>query len=306
MLGVLQGFATIATIIGLGWLLAHLRVLDMNTQAVLSKLSFYVASPALMVTVLGRADVAHVFSRGLIGTAIGVAVAGGIALALSRLVWRHDLGGTVVSMLSSSYVNAGNLGIPIASYVLGDAALVAPTLLLQLLVLQPLALTVLDHATGRKGFSVRRALTRPFVNPLTIASIIGLALSVTHTQLPTLVADPLALVAGMAVPGMLLAYGISLRLGPRFGAGAGSEIGVLSVLKLVVQPLAAYLACRFIFGLDGTALLAVSVLSALPTAQNIFIIASRYERGVVVARDTIFVTTMLCIPVLLVIVALVT
>ena len=306
MLGVLQGFAAIAIIIGLGWLLAHLRVLDMTTQAVLAKLSFYVATPALMVTVLSRADVAQVFSRSLLATALGVAVAGGIALALARLVWRHDLGDTVVTMLSSAYVNAGNLGIPIASYVLGDAAFVAPTLLLQLLLLQPLALTVLDHATGRKGFSVRRALTRPFVNPLTIGSIIGLMLSITHTQLPSLVADPLALVAGMAVPGMLLAYGISLRLGPKFGAGAGSEIGVLSVLKLVVQPLAAYLAGRFAFGLDDTALLAVTTLSALPTAQNIFIIASRYERGTVVARDTIFVTTLLCIPVLLAIVALVT
>lgn len=306
MLGVLQGFATIAIIIGLGWLLAHLRVLDMTTQAVLARLSFYVATPALMVTVLSRADVAQVFSRSLLATALGVAVAGGIALALARLVWRDDLGDTVVTMLSSAYVNAGNLGIPIASYVLGDAAFVAPTLLLQLLLLQPLALTVLDHATGRQGFSVRRALTRPFVNPLTIGSIIGLILSITHTQLPSLVADPLALVAGMAVPGMLLAYGISLRLGPKFGAGAGSEIGVLSVLKLVVQPLAAYLAGRFAFGLDDTALLAVTTLSALPTAQNIFIIASRYERGTVVARDTIFVTTLLCIPVLLAIVALVT
>ena len=31
-------------------------------------------------------------------------------------------------MLCSTYVNAGNLGIPIAAYVLGNAALVAPTL----------------------------------------------------------------------------------------------------------------------------------------------------------------------------------
>ena len=108
----------------------------------------------------------------------------------------------------------------------------------------------------------------------------------------------------MAVPGMLLAYGISLRLGPRFGAGAGGEIGVLTVLKLVVQPMVAYLAGRFLFGLDDTALLAVTVLSALPTAQNIFIIASRYEHGVVVSRDTIFMTTVLCIPAMFAIVAI--
>lgn len=34
-----------------------------------------------------------------------------------------------------------------------------------------------------------------------------------------------------------------------------------------------------------------AVIAALPTAQNIFIYASRYGRGIAVARDVIFVTT---------------
>jgi predicted permease len=37
--------------------------------------------------------------------------------------------------LASSYVNAGNLGVAIAAYVLGDASYVAPVLLCQVLVL---------------------------------------------------------------------------------------------------------------------------------------------------------------------------
>ncbi len=61
---------------------------------------------------------------------------------------------------------------------------------------------------------------------------------------------------------------------------------------MVVQPLAAYVVGRFALGLDAEqALLAVTVLSALPTAQNVFVIASRYERGVLLARDSIFVST---------------
>lgn len=55
---------------------------------------------------------------------------------------------TVIGTLCSMYVNAGNLGLPIATYVLGDAALVAPVLLLQLLLLQPVAMAVLDHSTA--------------------------------------------------------------------------------------------------------------------------------------------------------------
>jgi malonate transporter len=305
--GVLEGFATIGTIIALGFLLAHFKVLEEDSQLLLSRLSFFVASPALMVTVLGNADVANVFSKNLAASAGAVAVTGAIYIALARLLWRKTAGDTVIGTLCSAYVNAGNLGIPIASYVLGDASLVAPILLLQLLVLQPLALAGLDHAASQRGLSIRGTVTSALSNPLTVGSLIGLALSVTHAELPSAIHEPLVLVGGMAVPAMLIAYGISLRLGPLPGTGASiAEIASITALKVVVQPVAAYVLARFALGLDGTALFAVTVLAALPTAQNIFVHANRYGRSVVVARDSIFLTTVLSVPALFVITALLT
>ena len=307
MQGVVEGFATIGVVIGLGVLLAQLGVLDLAAQRMLSRLSFFVASPALMVTVLGRADVARVLSRSLVATASAVLVCAVLYLLAARLVWRKPVADTVIGTLSAVYVNAGNLGLPIAAYVLGDAALVAPTLLMQLLVLQPLALAVLDHAVSGRGFSVARALTRPLTNPLTVGSLVGLALAVTGVELPRAIEDPLVLVGGMAVPSMLLAYGISLRLGPRPGHGTSAlEIGYISVLKLGVQPLTAYVAGRFVLDLEAKALFAVTVLAALPTAQNIFVHATRYRRAEVLARDSIFVTTLLSVPAIATVAALLT
>ena len=98
---------------------------------------------------------------------------------------------------------------------------------------------------------------------------------------------------------MLVAYGISLRLGGGFGAGGGrSEIVVTSTLKLIVQPAVAT-AAAFALGLSGQALLAVAIVSALPTAQNVFTYANRYDRAQILARDTILVTTILCVPIML-------
>lgn len=297
MEGVLEGFATIGAVIALGALLAQLRVLDDGARVVLSRLSFFVASPALMVTVLGHADVAAVLSGNLTASASAVLVSSVAYVSAARLVWHRDLADTVVGTLSSAYVNAGNLGLPIAAYVLGDAALVAPTLLMQLLVLQPLALSFLDHATSDRRFSVARAMARPLTNPLTVGSILGLALALTGATLPGDVRDPLQLVGGMAVPSMLLAYGVSLRVGPRPGHGTSvAEIGLITVLKEVVQPVTAYVVGRFVLDLDPPALLAVTVLAALPTAQNIFVHATRYGRAEVLARDSIFATTVLSVP----------
>ena len=304
MQGVLEGFATIGTIIALGYLLAHIRILGADSQLLLSRLAFFVASPALMVTVLGGTDVTDVLSRSLVASTAGIAVAALLYVAVAALVWRRSLGHTVIGALSAAYVNAGNLGLPIAAYVLGDAAYIAPVLLVQLLVMQPLALALLDSAEDRSRVSLRGILSRPFRNPLTVGSIIGVLLSVTSTELPRPIEDPLVLIGGMAVPAMLLAYGVSLKLGPRPGAGASTvEIGYITFLKLVVQPLTAYLVARFVFDLGDLALLAVTVTAALPTAQNIFIHATRYGQAPILARDAIFVTTLLSVPTLFVIAA---
>jgi malonate transporter and related proteins len=306
MQGVLAGFATIGIIIGLGFLLAQLKVLDATAQGVLTRIAYYVASPALMVTVLGGTDVHRLLSANLIASLASVAVAATIAILLARVLWKRDAGDTVIAAFCSAYVNAGNLGLPIAAYALGDAALIAPMLLAQLLILQPSGLAMLDAITHvpSPGSSRRRLLlirlTRPLRNPLAMGSLVGLTLALTGIKLPLIINAPLTLVGGIAVPSMLLAYGISLRLGPRPGAGEPpSQIGTLVLLKLVVQPIAAYLIGAYAVGLDGRDLLAVTVIAALPTAQNVFTLAMRYDRGVILARDTIFVATLLSVPVIL-------
>lgn len=269
----------------------------------LAEIAFQVGSPALLITVLADADLRELFSRNLIATIAGVVVPVAVFVAAARMIWRLPLSETVIGSLSSAYVNAGDLGLPIAAYVLGDAALVAPTLLLQLLILQPLALVVLDHDRAGGVFHWPAIATRPLTNPLTIGALIGVLLSATGTVLPRQLHDPLALIGGLAVPAMLLGYGIALRLGPRFGGGAPAHVALASTLKMVVQPAVAYAAARWGLGMTGHALLAVTVTSALPTAQNIFTHATRYGRGEALARDTILVTTLGSVPVIALITA---
>jgi malonate transporter and related proteins len=311
--GVLAGFATIGVLIGLGFLLASLKILDATAQRVLTRIAFYVASPALMVTVLGGTDIHRLLSANLIASLGSVLVAASIAVLLARLLWKRSGGDTVIAAFCSAYVNAGNLGLPIAAYALGDAALVAPMLLAQLLVLQPSGLAILDGITHvpSPGMSRTRLLlirlSRPFRNPLAVGSLVGLVLSLTGITLPVAINAPLTLVGGMTVPSMLLAYGISLRLGPGLGAGEPlGQVAALVSLKLLVQPITAYLIAAYGMGLVGNDLLAVTVIAALPTAQNVFTFAMRYDRGVILARDTIFVATLLSVPVILAITWLLT
>jgi malonate transporter and related proteins len=304
--GVLAGFAIIGIIIGLGFLLAQLKILDATAQGVLTGVAFYVASPALMITVLGGTDVHRLLSANLIASLGSVVVAATLAVLLARLLWKREAGDSVIAAFCSAYVNAGNLGLPIAAYALGDAALIAPMLLAQLLILQPSGLTVLDAITQAPAAGTSRGrlllirLSRPFRNPLAVGSLLGLVLALTGIKLPVIINAPLTLIGGMAVPSMLLAYGISLRLGPRPGAGEPPiQVATMVSIKLILQPIAAYLIGAYAVGLAGHDLLAVTVIAALPTAQNVFTFAMGYDRGVILARDTIFAATLLSVPVIL-------
>src|SRR5699024_10492098 len=135
MSGVLNGFAILAIVIGVGMLLVHFLVLGGNAQEILAKLTFYVASPALMITVMGSSDDHTLFSTNLIASVTGVTVSAVGHILLARLVWRRSGTEVVIGTFASSYVNAGNLGLPIAAYVLGDGSVIAPMLMVQLLLL---------------------------------------------------------------------------------------------------------------------------------------------------------------------------
>ncbi|TQL51617.1 AEC family transporter [Ornithinicoccus hortensis] len=297
---VVQGFGLIGVVVAVGWLVAHLGLFGETEQRILAQLTFRIGSPALLFIVVSRAETAVLFSGYLAATISGVVLTSATYILVARLVWKRDpthlfMGGMVVS-----YVNANNLGLPIAAYVLGDASLAAPILLFQLLVLQPFWLAGLDVSGGGRA-SVLRMLGRPFTNPLTVASLLGLGVGLADIRLPGFVIDPIELISGIAIPSMLLAFGISLRLSPRPGAGGTApELAFVVLSKLGLMPLFTALVGHFVLGLGHAELTAATVIAALPTAQNVFILAVAYGRAVRIARDGVFLTTVLAMPAMLV------
>jgi malonate transporter len=142
-------------------------------------------------------------------------------------------------------------------------------------------------------------------NPLIIAVVIGVLLAVFGVHLPTAVLAPFVLVGGAAVPVVLLTFGMSIN-GQRILEPGSNRRDVIfaSALKIVAMPVIAWALGFFVFGITGAALFDVVVLAALPTAQNIFNYAQRYNSGVALARDVVLITTIGAIPVLVIAAAL--
>ncbi|MGB2947938.1 MAG: AEC family transporter [Rhodococcus sp. (in: high G+C Gram-positive bacteria)] len=299
MTGVLEGFTVIFVVIALGYLLARFEVLGEHGQFVLSRLVFFVATPALLFVTLGTSDLSVILSPILVITGTTALMVGAIHFLIAKLLLDRAVPEATIGGLAASYVNAANLGIPIAVYVLGDATFVAPLLLFQIVIYSPIALTILDLSTRGKKASIRNIVVTPFTNPIVLAGAAGLALSISGLTLPDALMQPFELVGGAAVPGALLAFGLSLY-GTRVlqrGVSPRRDVALASTLKMMLQPLLGF-SMALAMGLEGQQLFAITVISALPTAQNVFVFASRYNRGVVLARDTAFVTTLVSVPVI--------
>ncbi|MEJ3654703.1 AEC family transporter [Actinomycetes bacterium KLBMP 9759] len=300
MNGITAGFIVIGSVIGVGYLVGTSGVLGPTATHVLSRAAFFIATPALLFSTLARADIAAVFSANLLVTAVTSILVCLLYVPVGMLL-RRPAGETAVGAMASGYVNAGNLGLPIASYALGSATAVAPVLLFQLAVLTPVFTTILDVMAERTNGArppLLRTLTAPLRNPIAIATGAGLLVAGLRLVPPEPLMAPVLLIADLAVPAMLLAFGVSLRGAARPGAGENAPLlTAVVLLKNVVHPLLALLV-GVLLGLTGHELLVVVVCAALPTAQNVFGYAVRFDQGVVLGRDAALATTVLSVPVL--------
>jgi malonate transporter len=289
---IITGFAVVWVLVLAGYLIGRFELLGPAGLETLTRLAFYVTAPALLFVTLATSTIGRIFTGALAAFVLSTLLVAALSVTIARLLGRRGVAELTVGALAAGYVNAGNLGIPIAAYVLGDVAFIAPVLMFQVLLASPAALAVLDVATGEHRPSVGRLLLLPARNPLMIASAAGIVVAVGQWRLPGPVLQPFELLGGAAVPITLLALGVSLRGSRPLRAGPdAAERAVAVLLKAVVHPLLAYGIGHLVLGLTGPALLAAVVTSALPTAQNVFVFAARYGRGEAFARDTIVLTT---------------
>jgi len=305
---VLTALGTLGAVVLAGYLLGRFRVLGEHAATVLARVVFTIAIPSLLLVTVGRTDLHVVLSRTAAVTALSTAiVVVGVAVVV-RGLWHRPAGEATIATLSASYVNAAHLGLPLAVFLFGDAVYVVPTMLFQLLVLAPIAFTVLDAegATkdgGRRRTSeaVRATARRTVRNPIIVATLAGLVLAALPWKPPEVVFGPFALVGATAAPLALLVFGSTLAVPRTLGARAPRrEMWFAVVVKSVVHPVLAALV-GLAFGLDRTGLLIVTAMAALPTAQNVLVYALNYGRGQALARDVGLWSTLLLVPVLLVI-----
>lgn len=310
MIGVLQGFVLILTIIGVGYLTARFGVVKGEQRRVLNNVAFYVATPMLLFSVLAASDPAVILSPVIIVTTLAAVLVAAAYVVASRVWFRQRATEVTLGAATSSYVNSNNLGLPVAIYILGDATYVAPLILVQLVVFAPVILAILEAGRDRARSSERggsqhgaargilRALWRAVTNPIILGTVLGFVFALLGVRLPQIVLEPIEMIGAAAIPMILLSFGISLR-GQRALEPGSDRLSVIvaSALKVFAMPAIAWVLATAI-GLAPHEVFVATIIAALPAAQNIYNYAATYRQAEIMVRDTILITTFASLPVI--------
>ena len=295
MISALSGFAVIGVIVLVGWVAGRWGRLPAETQTVGGRLAFLILTPCLIFSGAAASDPAALFTQPLLVSTAAALLCFGLHALTTR---GREPGTRIVGALAAGYTNATYIGVPVATYVLRDTALVVPIVLLQLLIITPVALTVLQFVTTGHA-SWRTSLTAPFRVPLTVAVALGVLVAVTGIKIPGVLADPITALGQAAVPVVLLVFGMSLS-GRRVLEPGPDRRPIIAavVIKVAVMPSLAFL-LALALRLTPAQTYAVTIMAALPTAQNIFLYAQSFGTALILARDAIFLSTLACVPALL-------
>ncbi|GAA0571184.1 AEC family transporter [Paractinoplanes ferrugineus] len=297
MLHALDGFALIGAIVLAGWAVGRFAGLPETTEEIVGRLVYTILAPCLLFTVVARADPDVLFSEPLLVSGLAALLT---FIAYGLIFFRRDRRTRIMGGMCAGYVNANYIGIPIATYVLNDAALVVPIMMLQLLVITPIVLALLTSG------SAREAVLSALRNPLVVAVALGATVAATGLRIPAVVADPLNVIGQATVPLVLIAFGLSLHGRAILAPGPDRAPTLVAVAgKTAGMPAIAFL-LALLFRLPHHETYAVTVLAGLPTAQNVFLHAQRFRTGLILARDAVFLSTIACVPVLLLIAVLFT
>lgn len=260
---------------------------------VLSRISLYFVTPCVIFNSFQK-ELTPEVSQGLLITVL-LAVAFHLVFFLVAFVLRRAWKATEVERASVIFTNAGNLIIPLVSYVLGPEWVIYVTG--YLLVFNVLFWTVgIRMFAGKSAVSLRKVL----LNPNILAVAAGVILMVSGLKLPRPLSVAFGDMAGMIGPLSMMITGMVVGgMKARDLVVNRRVFGVVLFRMVLCSGLAVLLAA--VSGIPhsipaGKSIVMIPLLSALaPSASNINQVAILYNRDAPYASAINILTTLSCI-----------
>jgi Predicted permeases len=264
------------------------------------KATYYVLFPALLVERLANAQLAGDDSIRLAALVVVVLVIAALFCCACKPLLRLTVPAFTSFFQGSVRFNT-YVALAVTAALHGSEGIVLAAVITAVMIPLLNLFSVLAFAlTSEQAFSPRQLLMTLARNPLILACLLGIALSLSGAALPLGVTSVLELLGRMALPMGLLAVGAGLDL--RALRGGGRALVAASLIKLLFLPLLAF-ALAGLWQLDLLTTSVVVIFAAVPTATSAYILArqmggdAELMAGIITAQTMI---SMLTLPVVLI------
>jgi len=278
---------------GIAWRLTKPAGLDfLLTRKVLTTLVYYLLLPALVLSVLWKAELGGQSWRIALSAASGVSMGLVVGLLICRLC-KNRRAETGAMLLATAFPNATYLGLPALEATFGPWAR-SVAIQYDLFGCVPLLYTVgmLIGARFGEGHGIHPNIVSGLLRiPPLWAAVLAVLLNNFNVPIPDVVDGLLGLLQRGVVPLMLFSLGLSLEWKPsriRYLA----PIMPLIVLRLFVLP-AFVLLIASNLGLTGEMRAAVVLEAAMPSMVIGIVICDRFNLDVTLYATAVTVTTAL-------------
>lgn len=305
---VLNAALPVFGLILLGFLAGRSGRFEASATDTLNRFAFYFALPALIFIAMAKVAPDQLRQLGFLATfACGVVATWFVGYFISR-EYGQTPADSLINGCNAGYSNVGFMGVPLCLLVFGRDGIAPAAMSVLLTACVQFLLAIIFVELALKGgdslrHSVQHVLKDLVRNPLFIAPLAGITLSMTGLTVPAPLEQFALLLGNSAAPTALFCIGLSLAQ-TKLASNDYAAIGRVTALKLLLQPAIAAALALYVFSMPKMWAQAVILLSALPIGSGIFTIAKTYERDTGVTSGAILMSHVVSVLTLSILIAM--
>ncbi len=280
----------LAMLIAVGFIADKTHIYSKTTAVATNNLLFYVITPAVIVNSFLNVELTAENGRGFL-TAVLIAVAFHAAMIpVIQLLYRKAGDDRPIFRFGTMFGNVGYMGLPLAGAVAGDIGIFYASAAVAVFNVFAFTYGVRLMKQSKERLSWKKLI----INPGMIGIVIGLPLFLLNITPPDVIAKPIEQIGSLNTPLAMMMFGTYLAHTDLLEMFRRKENYIAAVLKLLVIPVTVVL-LLYAVGVRGELLLAASVFTAAPSANNTVMFSAKYGRDTGVASKLCGFTTVLSI-----------
>jgi len=299
MLAILNVVLPVFAVMALGFLAVRFRLFPQEGVRGLIQFVNNFATPCLLFWAMATSDFSAAFNWGVIGSFYaGAIVVFILGIVIGAKLFANKRGESVSSGFTAFFTNTVLIGVPVVQRAYGEVALVTAFSIIAFHASVLITLGMLTmELVRRDGAPLHKALWTAFIriisNPLMWGIALGVAANFAHIKLIEPAEAFITMMSAAVTPVAL--FGLGGALNEYRLSESWAQSLTLSALKLLVQPLVAWVLMVHILHVDHELARYGVLLAAMPTGINTYVFATYYNRGVSVAANTLLISTVLSV-----------